>query len=281
VDTICYLQPAPSYHRLLCMRFFGAYRDHMTTSDLPYIIAIGASGGEGLQDMVDLLNVLPKPLAAIVMLVLHRPVDRISHLQAVLSRRSGLHVIVASEAERKEMGTCYIGEPDGHLTLMAKVTGTGDTPSAGHRSGAPTPSGRQKSPVRLVPDHCAGGAVAVVVVHDRSKTSFATTTPTIPPMQKQKRPNNRMGIRNTTLSSESAVTICVRTLAPRRENQPRIRLIPRHLSRCHVQGAQRAPFLAFLQEHWRRIKLIETFPEIKGIARDDNDPGARTKFASA
>ena len=114
------------------MRFFEAYRDHMTTSDLPYIIAIGASGGEGLQDMVDLLNVLPKPLAAIVMLVLHRPVDRISHLQAVLSRRSGLPVIVASEAERMEMGTCYIGEPDGHLTLMAKdeaglVTGTGDT----------------------------------------------------------------------------------------------------------------------------------------------------------
>ena len=102
------------------MRFFEAYRDHMTTSDLPYIIAIGASGGEGLQDMVDLLNVLPKPLAAIVMLVLHRPVDRISHLQAVLSRRSGLPVIVASEAERMEMGTCYIGEPDGHLTLMAK-----------------------------------------------------------------------------------------------------------------------------------------------------------------
>jgi hypothetical protein len=53
------------------------------------------------------------------------------------------------------------------------------------------------------PDHCAGAGVAVVVVHDRSKTSFATTTPAIPPMQKQKRPNNSMGIRNTTLSSKA------------------------------------------------------------------------------
>jgi two-component system chemotaxis response regulator CheB len=92
----------------------------MTNSDLPYVIAIGASGSEGMQDMGDLLNALPRPLTAIVMLVLHRPVDRISHLQSVLSHRCSLPVVVASEAERLEAGTCYIGEPDKHLTLMAQ-----------------------------------------------------------------------------------------------------------------------------------------------------------------
>ncbi len=98
----------------------------------PRFIAIGASGAEGLDDIKTLLNLLPSPVHAVVMVVLHRPSNRISHLRDVLARSCRIKVVLAVEAEVLEEGVCYIGEPDGHLTLM-------DThlahllPGAGHR----------------------------------------------------------------------------------------------------------------------------------------------------
>ncbi len=85
---------------------------------LPRFIAIGASGSEGLGDIRRLLALLTKPVPAIVMVVLHRPSDKLSHLREVLARGSGLSIVVATEAERLEEAVCYIGEPDGHLTLV-------------------------------------------------------------------------------------------------------------------------------------------------------------------
>jgi two-component system chemotaxis response regulator CheB len=78
---------------------------------LPNFVAIGASGVEGLNDIQTLLNLLLKPVQAIVMVVLHRPSDKISHLREVLARGCSLSVVVASEAEALEEGVCYIGEP--------------------------------------------------------------------------------------------------------------------------------------------------------------------------
>jgi hypothetical protein len=47
----------------------------------PYFIAIGASGSDGLDDIKALVAGLPDPLAAIVLVELHRPWDRLSHLR--------------------------------------------------------------------------------------------------------------------------------------------------------------------------------------------------------
>jgi len=88
------------------------------TASLPFFVAIGASGGEGLHDIQDLLAALPLSLDAIVMVVLHRPSDRASNLHSVLARRSNMPVVIASETERMKPGVCYIGEPDRHLTLV-------------------------------------------------------------------------------------------------------------------------------------------------------------------
>jgi len=52
------------------------------------MVAIGASGGEGLEDIKALLAILPADLPAVVLVVLHRPSDQISHLKEVLSRVS-------------------------------------------------------------------------------------------------------------------------------------------------------------------------------------------------
>ena len=85
---------------------------------LPHFVAIGASGAEGLDDIRSLLNLLQKPVQAIVMVVLHRPSDKVSHLREVLARSCDITIVLAEEAETLQEGTCYIGEPDGHLTLV-------------------------------------------------------------------------------------------------------------------------------------------------------------------
>ena len=84
----------------------------------PSFVAIGASGAEGLDDINSLLNLLRKPVQAIVMVVLHRPTDRVSYLQEVLARSCEMSVVVAENAAVMESGVCYIGQPTGHLTLM-------------------------------------------------------------------------------------------------------------------------------------------------------------------
>ncbi|NPD68998.1 chemotaxis protein CheB (plasmid) [Lichenicola cladoniae] len=95
------------------------YNIFVSETGLPFFIAIGASGGEGMTDMVTLLHLLPKPVHAVVLAVLHRPFDKISHLRDILARGSGMPVVVAGDAERFVPGTCYIGEPDGHLSLRS------------------------------------------------------------------------------------------------------------------------------------------------------------------
>lgn len=90
---------------------------------LPWTIAVGASGGEGLQDLQKLLHEWPD-LNAVVMIVLHRPWAAISHLREVLQRSSRMPVIIADEDERLLPGRVYIGEPASHLTLISRTVGT-------------------------------------------------------------------------------------------------------------------------------------------------------------
>ncbi|WP_428484642.1 chemotaxis protein CheB [Rhodopila sp.] len=61
---------------------------------------------------------MPASLDAIVMVVLHRPSDRVSNLRNVLACRSNMPIVIALEAEVMQPGVCYIGEPDRHLTLV-------------------------------------------------------------------------------------------------------------------------------------------------------------------
>jgi two-component system chemotaxis response regulator CheB len=100
-----------------------AYDGLMETNNLPYVVALGASGAEGLNDIVDLLSAWPHDLQAVVMVVLHRSSDEISHLQQILSRRAALPVVVAQEAQMLLPNDCYIGEPNQAITL-----------STGHRA---------------------------------------------------------------------------------------------------------------------------------------------------
>ena len=82
-------------------------------------VAIGASGSDGLHDIEELLGALSYPVAAVVMVVLHRPVDRISHLRNILAGATPAAVIVVQEGETLEPGCIYLGEPAHHLMLIA------------------------------------------------------------------------------------------------------------------------------------------------------------------
>lgn len=104
----------------------------MDSTNLPCFVAIGASGGEGLSDIKDLLRALGPATGAVVMVVLHRPSDKLSALRDVLAHSCSMPVVVAEEAEGFEAGTCYIGEPDQHLILVARDM-AGLVPGGGNR----------------------------------------------------------------------------------------------------------------------------------------------------
>lgn len=63
----------------------------------PWFIAMGASGAEGVRDVIALLVALPVPIQAVVLVVLHRPWDAISKLRAVLAHHCSHPVIIADE----------------------------------------------------------------------------------------------------------------------------------------------------------------------------------------
>lgn len=89
----------------------------------PWTVAVGASGSEGLQDLRHLLRAW-SDLPAVVMIVLHRPWTEVSRLREVLQRCTPMPMIIADEDERPRPGRVYIGEPESHLTLIARTTGT-------------------------------------------------------------------------------------------------------------------------------------------------------------
>ncbi len=95
----------------------------MEKNPLPWIVAIGASGSAGLNDIKELLAALPGGLHAIVMVVLHRPWNAPTHLRSVLARVSTLPVVIARDGERFAAGTVYIGAPAEHLTLAINSFG--------------------------------------------------------------------------------------------------------------------------------------------------------------
>lgn len=103
----------------------------MTPSSLPWYVAVGASGAEGLQDIFDLLTEMPITCNAVFLVVIHRPSDSTSDLLNVLQQRVSLPVKIAAEAEPLRPGVCYIGEPAELLTLAshghaAMVNGRGN-----------------------------------------------------------------------------------------------------------------------------------------------------------
>jgi two-component system chemotaxis response regulator CheB len=80
------------------------------------IVAIGGSAG-GLESLCKLLEALPANLHAIVLVVLHRPVERDSRLKEILSRHTALGVEIAVPPQKFRHGICYIGQPSDHLMV--------------------------------------------------------------------------------------------------------------------------------------------------------------------
>ena len=95
----------------------------MESAGSPWIVAIGASGSEGLSDIKDVLAFLPPALPAVIMIVLHRGWNRPTNLRDVLACASALPVIIAAEGQYLAVGKVYIGEPAQHLTLAANTFG--------------------------------------------------------------------------------------------------------------------------------------------------------------
>ncbi len=100
----------------------------MTDQPAPWVVAIGASGAAGLNDLRGLLAEWQN-LHAIVMIVLHRPFTKISYLRQVLQFSSEMPVHVAALGQQLRPGCVYIGEPSSHLILLSSsIAGLTDDP---------------------------------------------------------------------------------------------------------------------------------------------------------
>ena len=102
----------------------SAFAPPSDNGPIPWIVAIGASGPEGVNDTKALLGALPNTLSATVMVVIHRSWDQQSYLRDNLASASALPVVIIADGERLQIGIVYIGEPSQHLTLA--INGIGE-----------------------------------------------------------------------------------------------------------------------------------------------------------
>ena len=86
-----------------------------TATDLPYVVAVGASFG-GVTALLDLFGSLPAGFPAIVAVVLHIGSQQ-SILPELLARRGPLPARHARDGELPIPGTVYVAPPDHHLLL--------------------------------------------------------------------------------------------------------------------------------------------------------------------
>lgn len=93
--------------------------DRGRLAPMPWFVAIGASAGSGLSDIIALLKALSH-IDAVVLIVLHRLFDQPSQLSHVLSYATDSMVIIAKDGEQFEPGYCYIGEPSSHITVTMR-----------------------------------------------------------------------------------------------------------------------------------------------------------------
>ncbi|MFW9081565.1 chemotaxis protein CheB [Pseudomonas sp. P2757] len=87
-------------------------------ADLPRIeaIVIGASAG-GVEALLTLFGSLRAGFVLPIIVVLHLPDDRRSHLAEVFSRRVALPVMEASDKQEIKAGTLYFATPGYHLSV--------------------------------------------------------------------------------------------------------------------------------------------------------------------
>jgi two-component system, chemotaxis family, protein-glutamate methylesterase/glutaminase len=78
--------------------------------------AIGASAG-GIEAVSKLISYLPAEFPTIVLVIIHRPIDRPSCLPEVLGQSSALPVRLAREGDHLEHGTCLVSPPGRHLSV--------------------------------------------------------------------------------------------------------------------------------------------------------------------
>jgi two-component system chemotaxis response regulator CheB len=87
-------------------------------SNLPNfdIVAVAASAG-GLTALIEVLTDLPADFKAAIVIVQHLDPRHPSLMAEILSRRTVLKVIQASEGDKLTPGTVYIAPPNNHLLV--------------------------------------------------------------------------------------------------------------------------------------------------------------------
>lgn len=80
------------------------------------VVVVGGSAG-ALPALQGVISDLPEHFPAPVLVVIHIPTDRPSHLPQILGRAGPMNAVHAVHGERAEPGTVYVAPPDHHLLV--------------------------------------------------------------------------------------------------------------------------------------------------------------------
>lgn len=139
---------------------------------------VGASAG-GVEALSQFVYALPADLRAPVLVVLHLPANRHSHLASILNRSGPLPATTAQHGDTLRHGVIYTAPPDRHL-LIADDTATLSTepPEHGHR---PAIDPLFRSAARVAGSHAIGvvlsgllndGAAGLKTIRDHGGTTL-------------------------------------------------------------------------------------------------------------
>ena len=93
----------------------GTSQDYVTP---PFLVAaVGASAG-GLEAFYKLLGHIPLSAKLAIVLVQHMSRTQPSMLPDILSRRTALRVVLATDGHKVELGHVYVIPPDTHMTVI-------------------------------------------------------------------------------------------------------------------------------------------------------------------
>jgi two-component system chemotaxis response regulator CheB len=85
------------------------------------VIALVASAG-GLEAVTRVLGAVPESLDAAIIVLIHQPPDRASHLVQLLARRSALPVAVARDGAALRAGHVVVSPPGRHVLITPALT---------------------------------------------------------------------------------------------------------------------------------------------------------------
>ncbi|MCF7701768.1 CheR family methyltransferase [Loktanella sp. M215] len=158
------------------------------TSDLPFVVGIGASAG-GIDALSQLFERIPSDSGMAFVVVTHLSPDRESLLHTILARKTSLAVKVARDGEKVEQDVVYVMPEqsfllikDGKLVLRETAVGSREHKPIDIFFGSLAEDQQENAGAIVLSGGDGDGTLGVKVIKERGGFTFAQTSDGHPPL---------------------------------------------------------------------------------------------------